>query len=158
MRCKCGYEGWAELGNFPDERFGGKYKDLPYMNTHYRCPKCKTNKNMEHINSIDRIREVLILGEFCHRKTPYPHKAKKSVDFLTGGADKSTVGYSINCPICSWGSSSAIPIEEYEKLKKEIKEGRLTGVLIERDCDTELRRIGIDPERQRRVFDNLKKR
>jgi len=136
MKCKCGYEGWAEIGNFPDERFGGKYKD---MNTPYRCPKCKSNKNILYIDAIDRIRKVLILGEICRRNIPYPHKAKKKVEFITGGADNSTVGYSIYCPICGWGEGSAIKLEDYEKLVNEAKSGKF--ILVQKDVDEELRKI-----------------
>ncbi len=128
MKCKCGYEGLAEIGNFPNEVDGGKYKNLKYMNTPYRCPNCKSNKNMEHINSIDSIAKVIKLGEICYKKIPYPHKTKKIVRFFFGGADKTFISYSIHCPLCKWGISSTISLEEYETLKKEFPKYIFVGI------------------------------
>lgn len=142
MLCKCGYDGLAQIGRFPDERFGGKYKLMPYMNSHFRCPKCKTNKDMEHINAIDSVREALTFprGRF--------------VSFLTGCANKETVGYSI-VNAKGWGCSSAISRQEYEDLKKEFPQlniGRVT-----QSCDNALRSIGIDPKRFEEVTKSLVK-
>jgi len=60
MKCKCGYEGLAEIGSFPDERFGGKYKDNQKWNMPFSCPKCKTNKNIQYTNCLDTIQNIIV--------------------------------------------------------------------------------------------------
>lgn len=130
MKCKCGYEGWAEMGNF------GFNKEKLRID-HYRCPKCKSSTDVIYIDPIDSVRQFLMFGGFCNRSESLPHKAKKKIDFITGGADNNLVGYSIYCPICIWGVGSAIEREDYEKLIKEAEEGKF--ILVEKDCETELR-------------------
>jgi len=138
MHCNCGFIGWAEVGNF------GFDKEWLSMNN-YRCPKCGTiDRGKFVIHSIDRIRCCLLFPEFCTRKIPLPHKERKVVEFITGEADNTTVGYSIHCPNCGWGEGSAISKEDYEKLKTLVKEGKLNIMLIEKNCETELRRFGRD--------------
>ncbi len=127
MKCsKCKFEGEAEVGKFGKD-------SLPF-----RCPKCKSTK-LEHYDTIDEIRRALLFPRVCwgvERKHPdFP--SKQVVEFITGGADKTTVGYSIHCPVCSWGSGSCITKKEYEKLLKEQK------MLIVKDADIELRKLGI---------------
>ena len=138
MKCKCGYEGLAEIGNFPDESCGGKYKNLPYMNVRFRCPVCKSNKKMEHINSIDSIRHALLFGEFCTRNH---QRTRRVVEFVTSYSNKSFVGYSISCPVCMYGEASGITPKEYANLIKEAEEGKF--ILIQKDADVELKKLGI---------------
>ena len=59
MKCKCGYEGWAELGIFPNDRLEGKYKD---QTLNFRCPQCKTNKNTLYLTEPDGFRIDLYFG------------------------------------------------------------------------------------------------
>lgn len=122
MKCHCGFEGFAEIGNFPDERFGGKYKDIPPMNIPYRCPKCKTNKDIENINSYDEILRTFLQPSICRGgMARRKHlSVKQVVSFLFGGADHETVGYSIYCPICTYGTSSAITKEEHQEIIKRL--------------------------------------
>ena len=143
MECNCGYKGLAELGNFPDESCNGKYKDLPFMNTHYRCPKCKSNKKIKWLTPIDSIRYALLFGEFCNGTIcNQPHnKTRKNVEFITSNSNNRFVGYSISCPICHYGHGSGILIKEYENLIKEVKEGKF--ILIQKDADTELNKLGL---------------
>jgi rubredoxin len=124
MKCKCGYEGWAEIGQFEDERFGGKYKSMLVT---FRCPSCKTNKNVIHINAIDSIREALRFPRTCcgvKGETKEHSPIKQVVTFIEGGADTTTVGYSIHCPFCHWGHGSIIPKEDFERLKSERIQGQ----------------------------------
>ncbi len=117
MKCDCGYEGWAEIGQFKDER----KPVLPFKVTH-RCPKCKTNKNINYLDSIDTILSALIYPQFCRGKMNKNHQTiKKKVQFITGGAESSIVGYSIHCPICNYGTGSAIPLKDFEKLTKKFQ-------------------------------------
>lgn len=127
MICKCGYDGLSEIGSFPDDRFDGKYQNNPKMNIPHRCPKCKSVKNVKHINSIDSIRQALYQPD------------GRTVSFITGGADKNTVGYSI-VNSKHWGCSSAISVKEYNNLIEEFK-GKLHLEKITQDCDTALKNL-----------------
>ena len=131
MNCKCGYEGWAEVGDF------GFNKER-LMQRYYRCPKCKSTDPI-YIDSIDSAKKFLMFGGSCIRGHP---RAEQVINFITGGADNGLVGYSIHCPVCKWGHGSGIKREDYDKLIKEAQEGKF--ILVEKDCETELRGLGLN--------------
>jgi len=111
MKCECGYEGWAEIGEFKDEQ---------KQTVNYRCPKCMTYKGIEYLDSIDIVQTALLYPSTCSGKEGRKHtKIREIVEFITGGAEPSIIGYSIHCPVCHWGSASTIPLEDFEKLKKK---------------------------------------
>lgn len=133
MKCKCGYEGPAEIGEFRD-------KDVPWT-VHYKCPECKTVNTLKikYIESFDRIRAVLLYPEKCQGvkgETEEHAPVDKVVEFITGGADLNTVGYGIGCPVCQWGTGSAISKEEFEKLKKLYPDK-----IVVKDCAEEMAKI-----------------
>lgn len=136
MECECGYIGKAEIGDFNDNIFHSGY-------THFRCPKCKSNKNIKWLHPIDGIREVLI----------YPQG--KTVRFTSGGRDNKTIGFCI-LNKNNWGHASAIPIQEFIELKEEFA-GKLDLDRITTDADTELRKMGIDPLRLNEFFKSSSK-
>ena len=108
MKCKCGYEGLAEIGNFPDERFDGKYLDNPKMNIPYICPKCKFNKNIIHINQIDSVRSAL----------RNPHG--RIITFSKMDLCPDLISYCI-CDSKGYGCASTISLIEYNGLIDEFK-------------------------------------
>ena len=127
MKCgDCGFEGAGEVGSF------GIDTERLYM-AHLRCPKCKS-RNIDYYESIDEIRIALRYPSTCSRNGHAP--TKNVVQFVMGGCPD-LVGYSIHCPLCHWGSSSAISRAEYDKLLKERK------ALVTLDAETELKKLGV---------------
>lgn len=124
MKCKCGYEGPAEVGDF------GFDKTKLYRR-HFKCPKCGST-DMSLIHSIDSIKRALLFPRKCsgvRGETPSHKEVEVVVNFLFGGANGS-VGYSIHCPICGWGQGSAIIRDEYIELKRWAEENNVDSAVF----------------------------
>lgn len=137
MICKCGYEGYAEIGDFGVE-------DL-FFKKHFRCPRCKTTESrMITLDGPDGIKEAFLFPRKCGEC-----RVNIIVRFIFGGADNSTVGYSIHCPSCQFGRGSSIKSKDYEHLLEWAKDKEiiLTGV----DCGEALKRLRDERRKKSRI-------
>ncbi len=116
MECKCGYKGLAEIGDFPDERWGEIIGTCSY-----RCPECKSNKNIMYNHAIDSIAEVIVRNRF-----------RNVLQFFFEGADKNTIGFSITNPRTKLGHGSTITVEEFEMLRKKYPKYVFVGVNVDK--------------------------
>ncbi len=127
MKCKCGYEGPAEVGDF------GKHPEY-WFTMYWKCPKCLSTDSIVHLNPIDTIKKALLFPHICggHREDHLPkHRdTEEVVNFLAHNKNREWIGYSIHCPICNWGQGSGISIKDFKLLVKWANENNIDNVVF----------------------------
>lgn len=133
MKCKCGYEGEPEYGEFfrvveSDGRaistetsriMAGQVMPIP---SHVRCPKCKTTEHII-IETWEHIKIAILYPEYCSGSSDWraTHgtghiRTRKAITFLNAGTGIG--GYSMYCPVCDWGEAGGLPQDKVEELRK----------------------------------------
>lgn len=107
MRCKCGYEGDPEYGEFVDP-------DFPLWKVHIRCPMCLKTRHII-IEVHEHVKMAILYPEYCYGSPDYGRheKTKKEILILKG---MHLDGYSIYCPLCSWGEGGGLDKDHSKEL------------------------------------------
>jgi len=111
MKCKCGFEGEPEYGDFKD-------KEL-LAHVHIRCPQCKSTRHIV-IEDWERIKMAILYPEHCYGSPDWRAmhgaghmKTQKVIQIHLDGS------YSIYCPVCHWGEGGGfMPKDKTEELRK----------------------------------------
>lgn len=115
MKCKCGYKGDPEFGDFKDD-------EIPLWIQHIRCPECKSTRHII-IETWERVKMAILYPEYCSGSPDWvprhgKHiKTKKAIMLLNAGPS-GIGGYSIYCPVCQWGEGGGLEQEKVEELRK----------------------------------------
>jgi len=108
MKCRCGYEGDPEYGEFQDLNF-------PTLKVHMRCPMCfSTWKFMVEVH--ERIKMCILYPEYCYGSVDYgKHEPVKNVVLIFKGKGDLDA-YSIFCPLCGWGEGGGLDKQQSKEL------------------------------------------
>jgi len=131
MECSnCGYKGEPEYGEFPvnnaEKILGVKDSNIEiWGKQHIRCPTCKNTRKIT-IEQWEHVKEAILYSEYCYGspdwRTMYGKghiKTRKAISILNG---KTVDGYSIYCPVCSWGEAGGLQKGKAEELRKLLVE------------------------------------
>jgi len=115
MKCKCGYEGEPEYGDF------GPWE------SHIRCPKCKT-MGCFIVESYERVKMAILYPEHCAGREhagnySITHERAQMTVTVSDRGD-----YLIYCPVCGWGEGGRLSEDKAKELRKLLlvnqKEGK----------------------------------